>query len=285
MTKKWIAINLMLLLAAALLARQLKVSVADFRAANDTAKIQPARRKVSLDSTLPAYQPPPRFADAQVAAIYNQNLFAESRKLEDQVVAPPQPETRSLTNPPILVGALVTSSQKIGLVIDTSAPPGSRRTQQIQVGDVYQGFTVTEITDQEMVLEYGASRNVIPLSDTSKPAQSGRTPVLQTRIVNFGPASGGRGGPVTGASSRAAGGQNAAPPRSNPQQVVPMQQPAGARGAVQTTQPAPTANVPQGGLYPNQYYNAQGQLITNTPFGPMVSQPATPPQTQQPVKK
>ncbi len=288
MTKKWIAINLLLLLAAGLLARQLKVSIADFKAENNVAKIQAAKKKTGPDARQQAYQPPPKFNDAQVSAIYSQNLFSESRKLEDPANTPQEPQTRTLTNPPILVGSLVTSSQKLGLIIDTTSPQsGSRRMQVVHIGDVYQGFTVSDITSDNMVLEYGASRNVIPLSDSSKPPQVGKTPILQTRVVNFGGGSaGGQGGALagvipssTGSASRPGVSPNVTGARGTPQQVISMQQGAGGRGAAQAVQQQVTPQtMQQGNLYPNQYYNTQGQLVTQTPFGPMVTQ-------QPPVKK
>ncbi len=282
MTKKWIAINLLLLMAAGLLGRQLKVSIADFKAENNITKVQAGKKKAGPDTRLPSYQPPPKLNDAQVSAIYSQDLFAEARKMDDPTATPPEPQTRTLQNPPILVGSLVSGSQKVGLIIDTTGPQaGSRRTQTIHIGDVYQGFTVTDITDNGLVLEYGVSRNVIPLSDSSKPAQSGKTPILQTRVVGFGGAAGGgQGGAMAGVISGSTGapsrtGQSPAGGRGNPQQVIPMQQ-LGGRGAAQGVQ-APAQTMQQGNLYPNQYYNAQGQVVTQTPFGPMISQPTTPP--------
>ena len=56
MTKKWIAINLLLLLIAAIAGRQLYVSVHEFDAENDLSKIQPDRslnQKIAQETTLP----------------------------------------------------------------------------------------------------------------------------------------------------------------------------------------------------------------------------------------
>jgi hypothetical protein len=283
-TKKWIAINLMLLLGAGLLGWQLKVAIESFKAENNIAKIQPARKKTGSENVRPPAQPPQKYNEAQFSSIYNQDLFAQSRKLEDQAAASPQPETKTLQNPPILVGAVIAGSKKTALIIDTSAQAGNHATQTMRIGDMYQGFTVTDITERNIVLEYGASREVIPLSDTSKPAQRGKTPILATKVVSFGAQSGrGQGANAggmaasSGVNSRAGAAQNPAAGRGNPQQVVPLQQPAAALGA---TQPA-AASASQGNLLPNQYINSQNQLITITPFGEMVSQPAPP----TPVKK
>ena len=186
---------------------------------------------------------------------------------------------------------MIAGPKKTALIIDTSSQSGIHKTQTMRIGDIYQGFTITDITEQNIVLEYGASREIIPLSDTSKPAQVGKTPILQTRVVNFGAqAGGGQGanaggiGVINGVNNRAAGGQNPAGGRGNQQQVVPMQQPGAARGVNQPAQQT-TAPVNQGNLYPNQFINTQGQVVTNTPFGQIVNQPTPPIQTQNPVKK
>lgn len=287
MTKKWIAINLMLLLGAGLLGWQLKVAIESFKAENNIAKIQPARKKAGSENIRPPAQPPQKYNEAQFSSVYNQDLFAQSRKLEPQADASPQPETKTLTNPPILVGAVIAGSKKTALIIDTSPHSGRGTTQTMQVGDMYQGFTVTDIAERSIVLEYGASREVIPLSDTSKPAQMGKTPILATKVVSFGAQSGrGQGGGMAafgGVNNRAGAVQNPAAGRGNAQ-VVPMQQAAAAREAGQPAQPA-AASATQGNLAPNQYINAQNQLITRTPFGEMVTQPMPPTQAQQPVKK
>jgi hypothetical protein len=287
-TKKWIAINLMLLLGAGLLGWQLKGAIESFKAENNIAKIQPAKKKTGPENVRPPAQPPQKYNEAQFSSIYNQNLFAQSRKLDEPENANQQPETRELQNPPILVGAMIAGSKKTALIIDTSSQSGLHKTQTMRIGDIYQGFTITDITERDIVLEYGASRKVIPLSDTSKPAQMGKTPILQTRIVSFGaPVGGGQGanaggiGVFNGVNNRAGAGQNPAGARGNPQQVVPMQQAGGARGANQPAQQIGVPATQQGNLYPNQFINSQNQVITNTPFGQIVTQPIVP----TPVKK
>ncbi len=210
MTKKWIAINLMLLLGAGLLGWQLKGAIESFKAENNIAKIQPARKKAGPENARPPAQPPQKYNEAQFSAIYNQNLFAQSRKLDEPENANQQPEARELQNPPILVGAMIAGSKKTALIIDTSSQSGLHKTQTMQIGDMYQGFTIADITERDIVLEYGASRKVIPLSDTSKPAQMGKTPILQTRIVSFGAPVGGGQGANAGGIGVFNGGNNRA---------------------------------------------------------------------------
>jgi hypothetical protein len=287
MTKKWIAVNLMLMLCAGLLGWQLQVSVKRFKADNDLATIQPAKKKSVPDSGLPPLPPPRKYGEPEFAAIYAQNLFAESRKLEENVDTSQQPPTKPPPNPPpVLVGVIIAGSQRLALINDPSASRGNsaRRTQTMRLGDTYQDYVVTDITDNSMVLEYGANRQVYPLSDISKPAQAGKTPILATRVVSFGGASSGAatmaaaiGVPSRGTSTPSPAGAS----RANPQGTVPIQQPAtrGANQGAQQIQAAPG----QSTLYPNQFIDAQGRVITNSPFGQIVTAP--PQQTQQPVKK
>ena len=82
MTKKWIAVNLGLLMIAGLISWRLYVLVAGFRAGNDPAKIQPVRDlklQAKLPGGLAAPKQLPRYNPAEFQTIPNQNLFAESR--------------------------------------------------------------------------------------------------------------------------------------------------------------------------------------------------------------
>jgi hypothetical protein len=287
MTKKWIAVNLMLLLCAGLLGWQLRVSVKRFKADNDLAAIQPTKKKSVPDSGLPPQPSAGKYGEPEFAAIYNQNLFAESRKLEENADTSQQPVTKELPNPPlVLVGVIISGSQRLAMVNDPTVARGTslRRTQTMRLGDTYKDYVVTDITDNNMVLEYGSNRQVIPLSDTSKPAQTGKTPILQTRVVNFGAAASGAGtvAAATGASSRATSNPAGAG-RANPQAAVSVQQSA-ARGANQAGQQL-QALPGQGTLYPNQFIDAQGRVVTGTPFGALPQPVQVSPASQQPVKK
>jgi hypothetical protein len=296
MTKKWIAINLMLLLAAGLLAWRLNVAVKAFNEENslDALARNQAKKKGAAEAGLPALQPVRKVAEADFVAIADQDLFAEARHRPEEPVAPPPLENRALDIKPILVGVLISGSQRLAYINDPAgaAAQGSRKSQTLRLGDNYRGFVVTDITESNMVLEYGASREVIPLYDTAKPPQSGKTPILTTRVVNFGAGSSG-GSPVVAAtpvsSAAAATGRlgAASPPAAgNAQRVVapavnanqirgftgtgPQGQPTGGQAAGAT---------PQGANW-NQGVNPQGQTVINSPFGQF-----TVPAPAAPVKK
>jgi hypothetical protein len=297
MTKKWIAINLILLLGAGLLGWQLYASIKLFNQENSPANLartQPARKKSTPDGGLPALQAPPKYADAEFAIIPAQDLFAESRKLaEDKPDVAPALESKTLEIKPVLLGVMVTGSQRIALISDPGAAgaPGGRRNQSLMLGDNYRGFVVTDITENNMVLEYGVSREVIPLYDTSKRAQSGKTPILATRVVNFGAAGAGAAGQpgmvVTaagisrppsppGANAGARGNQAANANQSRA--VVPVGQQGAGAGQSQS-QPQMPVQIPAPSGVWNQTVDPQGRIIVNSPFGafPLPSAP--------PVKK
>jgi hypothetical protein len=293
MTKKWIAINLMLLLAAGLLGWQLNVATTAFNEGNgfDALARNQAKKKGAAEAGLPALQPAKKFSESDFAVIPEQDLFAEARKRWSEPEAPPPVENRLLDIKPILVGVIISGSQRLALINDPTGATaqGTRKAQTIRLGDNYRGFVVTDITESGMVLEYGASREVIPLYDTAKPPQSGKTPILTTRVVNFGAgsASGGIPGmpnPVSAAAAAQGRLGSAAPlATGNAQRAVPpaanVNQP---RGLFTGTGPQGQAG---GGQAPagtnwNQGVNSQGQTIINSPFG-QFTVPAAPP----PVKK
>jgi hypothetical protein len=295
MTKKWIAINLMLLVAAGLLGWRLYVSVKRYREENNVARLarlQTPKKKTGADAGLTPVRGDQKLSDADFAVIPAQNLFADTRRLEDKVDNTPQPEpARKLDIIPVLVGVTMIGSQRMALINDPAAgnAPGGSRYQTMRLGDHYRGFVVTDISNSGMVLEWGASREVIPLYDTSKsPTQSGKTPILATRVVNFG--GGTTGGGVV--SSVAAGARPV--PAVN---TAPASGAGGARtpsGAVQRPEAAGRGvNVPQpvvsggGAVSPGPTWNTtidrQGNVIVNSPFGAFTLPPGQ--TTTQPVKK
>ncbi len=274
MTKNWIAINVVLLIIAVLLGWQLKVSAEKYTVENDLAKVQPvkdAKQKLTQEGSLPPAQQPRRYSIGEFAVIPEKCVFADTRAREEkEVAAPVVYEPPELTQPPILVGVTIAGNQRMASIIDP-AIPGSRKTQTKKVGDVYQGYTITDITDSQIVLESGAKRRVLALRDGLKRnPQGGRTPILATRVVAFG------GGAAGGSPTLTASGAGSpARPASQPPVPIP-----GSIGG--TTQPVagrtlgiqPSAAVqavrPQGGGAANQTTDAQGRTVIRTPFGDIV---------------
>lgn len=282
MTKKWIAINLLLLAIAALLGWQLRLSVSQFKAENNPAKIQPAadlKKKMLQEKPVFKLTPVRNYNPAEFAVIPEKNLFTDSRSKEEKVenIAPPEPPP--LAQKPILVGVTITDTERSASILDPTAQPSpherGRRGQLRKIGDVYQGYTITEILPDRIVLESGTRKEVIPLREGSKRAQGGKTPILSTRIVPIG-AGGASGGTFVNVSGTAPGGapqrtavapigSPAAPAGSQPAGIVqtapPTRSTAVQPAAQPQAQPA-TPSSPAGDSVPTR--------ILKTPFGDVV---------------
>ncbi len=135
------------------------------------------------------------------------SLILEAKKIKVEILAPPEPPP--LAQKPILVGVTI-DTQPRASIIDPTVPQGRDRRAQIKrIGDVYQGYTITEISPERMVLESGTRKEIIPLHEGTKRGQQGKTPILSTRVVPFG------GGGITGGTPiSVSGGPGAAPPRT-----------------------------------------------------------------------
>jgi hypothetical protein len=194
MTKKWIAINLLLLLFAGLLGLLLKSSVSRFKQENSLKKIRPASQTNPKIVELAPQNVKPLNAD-EFSVIPEKNVFTESRSKEEIQVAPIEAPPPPLQNP-ILVGTLISGKNKIASIIDpvsSGAAQGVKRRSDIQdkkIGDVIQGYTVTDITSEHMVLEFGTRQVVIRLHEGIKRADGGKTVTSPTRVIAIGGAGG-----------------------------------------------------------------------------------------------
>jgi hypothetical protein len=285
MTKKWIAINLLLLLGAGLLGWQLYVSAKKFNAENDIARIQVSKKKTASGG-LPSVPAAKTYNEGEFGIIPAQNLFAESRKLEAKTEAPVVVETPPLDVKPIITSIVIAGSSRIATIVDPSSPNmggAVRRAPTLQPGDTYRGYVVTDITEDGLVLELGTRREIIPIHDPAKhPKQGSKTPILATRVVNFGP---GTAGSTAGASPAIVTSTAAASTRPGAsttpggggratQQGNPAQQPGGGRG--RGAQGVMQMDVPRTW---NQTVDSEGRVIINSPFGafPVQQTPPTPP--------
>ncbi len=278
MTRNWIAVNLVLLLIAAFLGWQLRISVYRFEAENDLARLQPVqdpKQKITQEGGLPPLSPPRRYNAGEFANIPGQNLFSETRTKEEKVEAPVVVEIPALQVKPVLVGVTISSSQRLASIIDPALAGATRKTQTKRVGDTYQGYTITDITQNQMVLESGTRREIIPLFDAAKhPVQAGKTPIQATRIVAFGggpSAAGGVAAPVSAVVSRSA----SSPSPKIGGSMTPS--PAGAQSGIARTAAQQQSgrqepgNVQQPTI--GERTNEQGQRVIRTPFGDVVRPP------------
>jgi len=273
MTKKWIAITLLLLVFAVLLGRQLHTSVLRFYAENDLSKLQPApdlKQKVVPETPPQPPEPSKKLNPSEFAVIPDNNVFSESRAREEKVEIAAPPETPPLAQKPILVGVTIVDNAKRASIIDPTGSPQerNRRAQIKRIGDSYHGYILTDITMNSIVLESGTRREVIPLHEGAKRPQSGKTAILSTRVVAIGGASSG-GTPVSVAAGSAV--RTTTTPIGSAKTATP---PAGS--ATISAQPQPAAvEAPAAAARPTQprtgtvETDSQGRRVIQTPFGPI----------------
>jgi hypothetical protein len=288
MAKKWIGASIALLVVALLLGRQLYVSVQRFNAENDPQKIQPKRdlkQKKALEGELRPPQPPKKYNAADFAVIPAQNLFSEFRGKTDPAETVVVQEVAELKPRPVLVGVALAGNQRFASIIDPSTGAGAgagRRTQTKRVGDVYQGYTIVDITPTQIVMQNGTRREIIPLFDlTKQKTQGGKTPIIASRVVRFGGGGAGAAGTTTPATSnvavagRAAGATPAAAVTTviggstQPQPGQTAANPAAMAPGPQGARPTP-AGQPQPPRTWNELTDDQGRRIIRTPFGDIV---------------
>ncbi len=272
MTKKWIAINLLLLAITAELGWQLRVAIRHFKAQNSVAKIQPApdlKKMMLPEKQAPKAFSPAKYNAAEFAVIPEKNVFADIRSKEEVVVNLAPPEPPPLTVKPILVGITIADNERKASIIEPGAAMvpndrGGRRAQFKKIGDVYQGYTITEIQQDHIVLTSGTRREVIPLREGAKKATGGKTPILSTRVVPIGQ------GSIVGGTPISVGGTGVvAPPRtsvtavgssSQPSASQPGAQAGASRGAAAQPAAAPSAPAAEPGA----------SRVIRTPFGDVV---------------
>jgi hypothetical protein len=274
MTKKWIAITLLLLVITCLLVWQLRASVLRFRAENQLTKLQPVpdvKQRIMPDNPPPQLAPQKKYNPYEFTMVAEGSIFSESRTKEEKVEVTAPPEPPPLAQKPILVGVTIVDNVKKASIIDptSSQQDKTRRAQIKKIGDVFHGYTITEITPANIVLESGTRREIIPLHEGKKRSQPGKTSILSTRVVNFGGASSG-GSPVSVASGTTV--RTTVTPVSSPTQtapppgVVPVPTPMGTTST--GTQPATGRTLQQ--PIPTTGIDAQGRRVVRTPFGTVV---------------
>lgn len=178
-------------------------------------------------------------------------------------------EAPPLAQKPIYVGVTIFENRRMASIIDPTNAGGGRKTQTRRIGDVYQGYTITDITESQMILENGNRREIIPLHDGAKRSGQGKTPILATRIVAIGGGAGGGASTPPIASS--------VPPGAVPRTGGPASAVIGGTGQRTTASP-PTAvrsvppQVQQQGAAGNlnEGTDAQGRRVIRTPFGDIV---------------
>jgi hypothetical protein len=297
MTKKWIAINLLLLAIAGLLGRYVRSSIFDYDTKGKEGIPIAGDNKPGPVSLMPGPDEAKIYNAHEFAVVPEKFLFSESRDNKEPPTVDPKPPVtpevvQQLTQKPILVGTIISDTKQLALIIDPSAgatiarsaaasapggPPGpppqaSRKAQVKRIGDTYQGYTITSITSESIVLTSGSRREIIPLHEGSKQQKgTGRTPIVTTRVVSIGGSGAGATGGTTSRGTSSAGspgaGVNTGMPSGAPSTP-------GGRGGIATPTPAapPTpapaaAPAPPSGRPINVVGEAPAGGVIRTPFG------------------
>jgi hypothetical protein len=271
MRKKWIAINFLLLAITALLGWELQKSIKKFDAENDLAKIKPASNAIKRnpqEKQMPASAR--NYNTMEFSIIPEKNIFSESRSNDSALESAISSEPSMLNPKPILVGVIITDTQRSASIIDPASQERIRQAQTRKIGDVYRGYTIKEILPDQIVLEGGTRREIIPLHEGSKRTQGGKTSILSTRIIPIGKGSISGVAPVSIGSGAVAGirpaGATGNPPSTQPINILPgtsqirpvpsdQQPPASTRPAQPLQQNSPSGT------------DSQGRRIFKTPFG------------------
>jgi hypothetical protein len=214
MTKKWMAISMLLLIVAGVLGWVLYASIRKFDIDNELEKLQPAQdmmQKIAPEKSLPQLPPTQDYIAEEFAVIPEHNLFTDSRGGgEEETADADLPDAQPLSQKPILVGINIMENQKTALLVDPKPPSQgrNRRAEIKRIGDVFEGHTISDIAPDHIVLGSGSQKEIIPLHEGSKQTPGGRTPILSTRVVSFG------GGGASGGSPISTSGSSAATPRT-----------------------------------------------------------------------
>jgi hypothetical protein len=130
------------------------------------------------------------------------------------------------------------------------------RVQVKRINDVYQGYTITQINTDNIVLESGSRKEIIPLYEGSKQPRPGKTAIKATQVVTLGQAA----GTTTASAAQGAGYQQRPGGQPNAQQT-PAARAASTQG---------TGTMPQRGATPQAQPGPPGpagQNMMRTPFG------------------
>jgi hypothetical protein len=150
--------------------------------------------------------------------------------------------------------------QGLARAVDRVNQNSGRRVQVKRIGDTYEGYTITDITPESIVLESNSRKEIIPLHEGSKQSTEAKTAIVATQVVTFGQ--------NTGAS-----GNRASPTGGTRSQPVTVTQPNNPQTSGRQGRPT-TATMPQSPPPGSQQRSSNfrgtpssGQNVIRTPFG------------------
>ena len=173
MTKKWILINLLLVAVAAVAGHQLRVSIDQFKAEHDLAKIGPADA-LGKETILPPPTVIARTSPMDFAVIPEKNVFSETRSREESTAATEAAAAIPAAQKPSLVGVILAGKQRVATIREPAARGRNAQTLLLKVGDAYQDYTVAGIEADHVTLTRNGQSVVVHINDTTRPAQNRR---------------------------------------------------------------------------------------------------------------
>ena len=223
MANKWIALNILLLIATVAVGRELYQRYEQFKAINDPARIE----SFSTENQAAAKAAPGASTDASMERMINtgadyfiiseKTLFSDLRGNDEGSVPTVAPKVAPLPNPkPVLVGVTVVDGEYTASVMNQATAQqrgGQAAMETWRVGDFYRGYMVTSIEADQIVLENSGTLEVLPLNRTARrnTQQPVRSPVTSASVVSIGPGGGSSGAiTVSTASAASAPGRAAA---------------------------------------------------------------------------
>lgn len=286
MTKKWIGINLLLLFFAVATGWHFYDSVQQFKADHDLSKIRSDNslsQMTAQDTVLPPPYESGLYNPSNFNIISEKNVFSASRTTEDSTEETPT-GTMPVSQKPTLVGVIITGNQRVASIIEPQGRGQSTQAQLKRIGDVYEGYTITEIESDHIVLDNGRQKEIIYLNDSATQNRQTGAAKASTRVVHIGDGASGADIPVTIVSGKA-GSTVPSRPRTAPQPANsraegntrnligpgPATRPNGqqpASQAPQTSAPQPTTNTTS----PAPGSGVRSRVV-RSPFGDIIRNP------------
>lgn len=237
MSKRLILFDLVLLVACIYIGRSVYRDFLLFRTNHNAHTTRAPEDTGQNDPALTAALLPLKAAvpvdNAAFTHISQKNLFLQSRNLTED--AAEVVEVVPQLNPkPILIGVIKIGSESKAMLLNPATAPGQKGSSTVRMGDVVQGYKVSQITSEQVQLTYTSPTGAVTSQSLDLKDLKGRpqrplvkTPLAESQVVN----------------------------------VAPRPAPAVAINP---------AEVPQAPLRANEYIDSQGRRVARTPFGDKV---------------
>jgi hypothetical protein len=125
--------------------------------------------------------------------ISDKSLFLESRSLQTASAAPVVETAPQLNPKPILMGVAQVGAEPRAFIQTLRAQPGQRPTMTLRLGQIYEGYKVSNIKNTRVELSYtspsgNVTTQVLDIHDDSKRGMRAaiKTPLAQSQVISIG---------------------------------------------------------------------------------------------------